>query len=84
MSKNYKKNKALFVTNNPNPTQSNYVKKLDKMKMDGKFDHIQPGTIFHNVVYHDDWCSIYKGGNCNCDPDIVIMSDEEYKKKFSQ
>jgi hypothetical protein len=22
------------------------------------------------AVKHDDWCRVYKGGECNCDPEI--------------
>ena len=29
-----------------------------------------PGTISMIRVYHDDWCAIYKGNPCNCNPDI--------------
>ena len=29
----------------------------------------QPGV--HDIkIEHDDWCLIYKGGFCNCNPDV--------------
>ena len=31
-----------------------------------------PPEVYHQDVYHDDWCAIYKGGQCNCNPDIRI------------
>ena len=41
----------------------------------------QPGTVSHAVVKHDDWCDIFKGKPCNCNPDLEIISDEEYQKR---
>ena len=29
---------------------------------------LQRGGVYTTAVLHDDWCHIYKGGNCNCDP----------------
>ena len=23
-------------------------------------------------IYHKDWCRIYRGGYCNCDPDVRL------------
>jgi hypothetical protein len=32
------------------------------------------GTGDHHVrISHDDWCAMFKGGVCNCDPDIREM-----------
>jgi hypothetical protein len=33
-----------------------------------------PG-IFHMVMYHDDWCGMYKGEGCNCNPGIRFFVD---------
>lgn len=30
-----------------------------------------PGLYIANV-YHDDWCAIFSGGMCNCEPTIQI------------
>jgi hypothetical protein len=30
----------------------------------------EPGKVIHISVYHDRWCAIYKGGDCNCTPEI--------------
>jgi len=51
------------------PTQHNYMKKLLKFQSEGKL----PKVGLHEVnVAHDDWCQVYKGGYCNCDPDIQL------------
>ena len=28
-----------------------------------------PG-VHHVYIQHDDWCGFFKGGDCNCDPDM--------------
>jgi hypothetical protein len=51
------------------PTKHNYMKKLLKLQAEGKL----PKVGLHDVdVAHDDWCQVYQGGYCNCDPDITI------------
>lgn len=29
-----------------------------------------PGTISQITISHDDWCSIFQGAPCDCDPDV--------------
>lgn len=29
---------------------------------------LSAGTVVHVAVYHDDWCAIFRGGRCNCQP----------------
>lgn len=38
----------------------------------------QPGRVTHLDVYHDGWCSIFKGGRCNCFPEIRQRPGAEY------
>ncbi len=33
-----------------------------------------PG-VHHMVFYHDTWCNIYRGGSCNCEPDIKLFTE---------
>lgn len=33
------------------------------------------GGFIETSVSHDDYCAIYKGGKCNCDPDITAMTE---------
>ena len=48
----------------------NYQIKLERMHAEGKL----PRTVgVRDInIFHDDWCGIYKGGRCNCDPDIQL------------
>jgi len=47
----------------------NYLKKLILM------DYIPGGYIAH--IWHDDNCQIFRGGRCNCDPDITLEKIED-------
>ena len=51
------------------PLKHNYYKKLIGLNEEGKMPR---GCLYGVDVYHDDWCRIYRGGYCNCDPDIII------------
>ena len=51
----------------PEPNRHNYFAKLQKLITEGKISGVKDVDIFH-----DDWCAIYDGGYCNCDPDIKI------------
>lgn len=50
--------------------QHNYLKKLIAMRARGKLP-ITAG-LWDLEVALDNWCRIYKGGYCNCDPDIRV------------
>ena len=28
--------------------------------------------LYHVMVSHDDWCSIYDGGTCDCNPEVKM------------
>ncbi len=49
----------------------NYVKKLLQLQAEGKVPNGR-GRVFSTAVKHYDWCRIYKGGECNCDPEITF------------
>ena len=38
------------------------------------FDDKWRGKVSDISVQHDDWCAIYKGRPCNCDPDITMTT----------
>jgi len=40
----------------------------------GSTDIKAPG-VHHIVMYHDTWCNIYRGGTCNCEPDIKCFTE---------
>jgi hypothetical protein len=50
----------------------NYLKKIQKLKAEGKFPS-EPGKLYDAKVAHDYWCRIYSAGECNCDPEITVV-----------
>jgi len=46
----------------------NYMKKILKKLKDRQL----PVGVTDVLVRHDDWCDIYKGLPCNCDPEIEM------------
>jgi len=32
----------------------------------------KPGTVTQIRVYHDDWCSVFRGGLCDCNPEVTV------------
>jgi hypothetical protein len=62
------------ATENPrclmtDPRKHNYWKKLMKLVEQEK---LPLGRIQDVDIYHDDRCRIYRGGYCNCDPEIKL------------
>lgn len=54
--------------------QHNYLPKVLAMYERGEIASVG----LHEVrVYHDDWCEIYQGTWCNCDPDVVLKKHAE-------
>ena len=33
---------------------------------------IKKKAVYHLSYYHDEWCGIYSGQECNCNPDRVM------------
>jgi hypothetical protein len=59
------------LSTDPNCEQHNHVKKMRKMVAEGKLKP-PPGEVSIANIFHDDWCNIFKGGYCNCDPAIKL------------
>ena len=38
---------------------------------------LTPGALTHAYIYHDDWCSIFQGGPCDCNPDLLLRAENE-------
>jgi len=55
------------------PNKHNYMKRIATLQRAGKIPSA-PG-VYQIDVRHDDWCNIYRGGYCNCDPEIVLRKD---------
>ena len=56
------------------PSKHNYMKKIMELCRQGK---VSPAGVMMTDIYHDDWCAIYKGRHCNCDPEIKICPVED-------
>jgi hypothetical protein len=56
------------------PRKHNYYRKLMKLVENGT---IPPDRLTEADVYHDDWCRIYRGGYCNCEPEIRVRPPVE-------
>jgi hypothetical protein len=56
------------------PRKHNYFPKLMKFIE----QHQLPRGCISNVdICHDDWCRVYRGGYCNCDPEIKLWPPPE-------
>ena len=51
------------------PMKHNYFPKVLELHRQGK---ITGASLDLVDIYHDSWCRFNQGGNCNCDPDIVV------------
>ena len=36
----------------------------------------EPGKVQEVDIYHDDWCGVYRGQPCNCNPEIKVRPDK--------
>lgn len=64
------------------PTKHNCYEKLMALREQGL---IPPGSISEVDICHNDWCEIYEGGYCNCDPDIKLHEAfGQYSKGFDR
>jgi len=48
----------------------NYKKKIEEMVEKNKLPSTPGVYILH--IYHDDRCKFLKGGECNCNPNLVV------------
>jgi hypothetical protein len=51
------------------PRKHNYFAKIQKFI---ETHRIAPAQITEIDICHDDWCRIYRGGYCNCNPEIKL------------
>ena len=45
-----------------------HIRHLPQVPLDVPYER---GRVYHTVMAHDDWCEIYKGNECNCDPIVT-------------
>lgn len=49
-------------------TEHNYLAKVLEIGL-----AIAPGSPLRDIdVKHDEWCDVFHGGFCNCDPDVRL------------
>lgn len=48
-----------------------YVKHLPEVG----FEALSKPGVSHLVLFHDSWCRIYDGDDCNCDPDVKLYQE---------
>lgn len=36
---------------------------------------LPPGTVTELMVWHDEWCRVHSGGDCNCEPEYTVHQD---------
>jgi hypothetical protein len=53
--------------NHTPPSEHNYIRKLISMQQAGLLPASGACELY---VHHDDWCGVFSGGRCNCDPMI--------------
>jgi hypothetical protein len=51
------------------PRAHNYMKKLLELREQGKLPTEGVSDVF---IFHGDWCGIYRGRRCNCQPIIEV------------
>ena len=61
------------MQNQHEPTAAhNHIEKLIEL-LQVRALELQPGLQFFTVL-HDDWCDIFAGGFCNCDPEVIMRT----------
>jgi hypothetical protein len=56
------------------PRKHNYYRKVMELVERGE---LPPDRVSEVDVYHDDWCRIYHGGYCNCNPEVRLRPPPE-------
>jgi hypothetical protein len=44
------------------------------MKLPATHPARQPGAVTVAEVQHDEWCRHFKGGVCNCNPNLIMKT----------
>ena len=57
------------------PRKHNYFPKVMELIERGE---VPPARVSEVDIYHDDWCRIYRGGYCNCDPEVKLRPPPEW------
>jgi hypothetical protein len=57
---------------NRRPTKTHNHEKVVVNALDKGTLKPEPGKVTLLQVLHDDWCNIFTGGKCNCNPEIRL------------
>lgn len=57
------------------PEFHNYEQKLKSLWKDGTIPFA--GAVSDVLIAHDDWCGLYSGKRCDCDPIIIDRETKE-------
>ena len=56
------------------PGEHNYLRLLAEATAEAvESGLMERGRVTLTNIWHDDWCEIYRGGVCNCDPEIEFQ-----------
>jgi hypothetical protein len=55
-----------------------YVRLIEALK---KSPELRAAGIHNIDIRHDDWCAIYKGGYCNCEPEIALRCSPQKQER---
>ena len=52
----------------------NYLQRIAQVVEPADF---KPGSVIHTTIRHDEWCGIFAGQDCDCDPLVVRGRPED-------
>jgi hypothetical protein len=54
------------------PTTPHYLEPMVELIRQSR-DRLKAGRVYEMQVAHDDWCLIFKGQVCNCNPTTTLI-----------
>jgi hypothetical protein len=55
-----------------NPTTPHYLAPMAELIRQSR-DRLRAGCVYTMQVAHDDWCLVFKGLACNCNPTTTLI-----------
>ena len=55
-----------------NGNEPAYMRQLSELCRKGRLP--AEAGVHHIDIYHDDWCASFRGGACDCEPEIKIRA----------
>ena len=56
--------------------EHNSSRRVMAMLEAGEFDQVPAGVAVAVDVEHDAWCALFKGGRCNCSPEVRLRRED--------